>query len=77
MELDVADYQLSAARAATAHLQRLHHDLRVRIIGAWLQENPKHFKAADVDRLLSAYRLGRLGMALEEAEILVSRYSEI
>jgi len=77
MQIDTSDYQLSAARAAHAHLQRLHHDLRVRIIGAWLQENPKHFKAADVDRLLSAYRLGRLGMALEEAEILVSRYSEI
>lgn len=77
MTLDLTDFQMSAARAAVAHLQRLHHDLRVRIIGAWLQENPKHFKAADVDRLLSAYRLGRLGMALEEAEILVSRYSEI
>lgn len=77
MTPNITDYQLSAAGAARLHLERLHHDLRVRIIGAWLQENPKHFKAADVDRLLSAYRLGRLGMALEEAEILVSRYSEI
>ncbi len=77
MQIDITDYQLAAAKAAHAHLQRLEHDLRVRIIGAWLQENPKHFKAVEVDRLLSAYRLGRMPMALEEAEILVSRYSEI
>ncbi len=77
MELDITDYQLAAAKVAHAHLQRLEHDLRVRIIGAWLQENPKHFKATEVDRLLSAYRLGRMGLALEEAEIIVSRYSEI
>lgn len=74
MTPNITDYQLSAARAAHAHLCRLQDGVRVQVIHAWLVENRSHFKAKEVDVFLSIHRLSGDRSALEQAEILVERY---
>lgn len=71
-----ADFRLSAARVAHAHLCRLHDNLRTQIIHAWLIENRGHPKARAVDALLSDFRLTGNPADFEDAEALVERHTE-
>lgn len=72
--ITAADYRLSAARAAHAHLLYLHDALRVQIIHAWLIENRPHPKARVVDSLLSDFRMKGSRVSLEDIETVVYRH---
>ena len=72
--ISASDYNLSAARAAHAHLRHLHGSLRIQMIHAWLVENRSHPKARAVDALLSDFRLTGNLTDLEDAETLTDRH---
>jgi len=72
--INASDYNLSAARAAHAHLCHLHDSLRIQMIHAWLVENRRHPKARAVDALLSDFRLTGNLTDLEDAETLTDRH---
>jgi hypothetical protein len=72
--ISAADYQPSAARAAHAHLRRLHDGLRVQVIHAWLVENRSHPKARAVDALLSDFLFTGNPTDLEDAETITDRH---
>lgn len=72
--LTTTDFNLAAARAAHAHLRRLHDGLRTQVIHAWLVENRSHPKARAVDALLSDFRFTGNQADLEDAETLTDRY---
>lgn len=73
--ITTADYQLAADRAAHAHLLRLRDDLRIQTIQAWLAENRGHHKGAAVDELFFTFRISGNRAHLEDAEILMDRYT--
>lgn len=73
--LTTTDFNLVAARAAHAHLRRLHDGLRTQVIHAWLVENRSHPKARAVDALLSDFRFTGNPTDLEDAETLTDRHS--
>lgn len=61
MYANLDNYRLSAARAAHAHLVRLHRENTEKIVLEWLRENRKHPHANQVDSAITLYRLhGRL-----------------
>lgn len=72
--MNLSDYNLAGARAATAHLRRLHDGLRAQVVHAWLIENRGHQKARAVDTLLSTFRLTGDWRSLEDAETLTDRH---
>lgn len=73
--ITTTDFNLAAARAAHAHLRRLHDGLRTQVVHAWLVENRGHHKAKHVDELMTDFRLGGVADALDDAEALVDRHS--
>lgn len=72
--ITITDYNLAAARAAHAHLRRLHDGLRAQVVHAWLVENRSHQKARAVDTLMSTFRLAGDWKSLEDAETLTDRH---
>lgn len=62
------DYRLSAARAAHAHLVRLHNELTEKFVLEWLRENYRHPKAKVVDTCVTLYRLNGNPQDLRDAE---------
>lgn len=76
MHTTIADYQLSAARAAHAHLVRLHTELNQKIVLTWLRENRKHPNAGEIDATITLYRLLEKPQDLCDAIALVETYEE-
>ena len=76
MHTTLADYQLSAARAAHAHLVRLHTELSQKIVLAWLRENRKHPQAGLIDTYITLYSLHERLEDLYDAIALVDHYQE-
>lgn len=74
--ITTSDFNLAAARAASAWLQRRHDGLRIQVVHAWLVENREHQKARAVDTLLSDFRLTGNMKSLEDAETWTDRYSK-
>jgi hypothetical protein len=76
MHSTIADYQLSAARAAHAHLVRLHNEITEKIVLQWLRENRKHPKAGAVDTVITLYRLHGNLQDLRDADDFVTTNTE-
>jgi hypothetical protein len=70
------DYQLSASRAAHAHLVHLHSELSEKIVLAWLRENRQHPHAGAIDTAITLYRLHEKHQDLYDAIALVEFYEE-
>lgn len=75
MHTTVTDYQLSAARAAHAHLVHLHTELNEKLVLAWLRENRKHPQALLIDTYITLYRLHERLEDLYDAVALVDHYT--
>ncbi len=72
--ITTADFNLAAARAATAWLTRRHDGLRAQAVHVWLIENRGHHKAKHVDELMTQFRMSGFADALDGAEALVDRH---
>jgi hypothetical protein len=76
MQLTVTDYHLAAAHAAHAHLVRLHTELTVALVLAWLRENRQHPHAGQIDTAITLYRVRENLQDLYDANELVAFYEE-